>query len=122
MVGKRAAQLVAEQAGLNGIKHLYIQAAKLQNPAFLGWVVEADYFERCKENKLTLVKRTKDKAVTCKPTAWTQGGYDVVHIEKDPDTKENSYHLRFGQVTVKNAFSEAEVLHGICCLSGVCPL
>lgn len=141
MVSERAAQLLAEETGMGGIKSLYSQATKLQNPAFLGWVVEADYFERCKHRKLTLrakesdvatpflttsivpfdhaalkllralgdvdsmkvavkdlVPTTKDELVACRPTAWNQGGYDVVQIEKD-DTKANSFHLRFGQVT-----------------------
>ncbi|KAG7355017.1 hypothetical protein IV203_004373 [Nitzschia inconspicua] len=141
MVSERAAQLLAEETGRGGIKSLYSQAAKLQNPAFLGWVVEADYFQRCKSQKLALhargsnvataflststvafdhaalkllrarddvnsmqvaimnlVPTTKDELVACKPAAWNQGGYDVVQIEKD-DTKANSFHLRFGQVT-----------------------
>ncbi|KAG7359063.1 hypothetical protein IV203_015652 [Nitzschia inconspicua] len=45
-----------------------------------------------------LVPTTKDELVACKSAAWNQGGYDVVQIEKD-DTKANSFHLRFGQVT-----------------------
>ena len=141
MVSERAAQLLAEVTGMGGIKSLYSQAAKLQNPAFLGWVVEADYFRRCKNQKLALrtrgsgaattflkstivpfdhaklkmlraqedvesmqtavmklVPTTKNELVACKPAAWNQGGYDVVQIEKD-DTKANSFHLRFGQVT-----------------------
>jgi hypothetical protein len=141
MVSERAAQLLAEETGMGGIESLYSQAAKLKNPAFLGWVVEADYFQRCKHQKLTLraresdaatsflitstvpfdhaalkllraqddvhsmqaavmnlVPTTKDELVACKPAAWNQGGYDVVQIEKD-DTKANSFHLRFGQVT-----------------------
>jgi len=146
MVSERAAQLLAEESGIGGIKSLYSQAAKLQNPAFLGWVIEADYFERCKQKKLTLwpkgsseatdfstisivpfnhaglkllrerrtpsdmleavqalIPTTEDK-ITCKPTAWNQGGYDVVQIEKD-NANTKSYHLRFGQVTKSKTHS-----------------
>ena len=57
IVSERATQLLVETYGVNGIKTLYGHARKLNNPAFLGWVIEADYFSRCETSTLLLRKR-----------------------------------------------------------------
>jgi hypothetical protein len=56
MVSERATQLIVEKAGRSAISTLYAHAAKIGNPAFLGWVLEADYFSRCENNSLQLVR------------------------------------------------------------------
>jgi hypothetical protein len=56
MVSERATQLIVEKAGTSAISTLYAHAAKIGNGAFLGWVLEADYFSRCENNILHLVR------------------------------------------------------------------
>jgi len=138
MVSARATLLAVELHGTNGIKELYKHAAKLNNPAFLGWIIEADLFNRCSNNSLVmkgkgqqdaeafdsgppvefdyhnlmvvckesevkgkekealnairkeaarLVPTTKGKMQTCKPSAWNQGGYDVVFIKASDENE-----------------------------------
>ena len=57
IVSERATQMLVENGGEGAIKMLYAQARKLNNPAFLGWVVEADYFHRCERDNLMQKKK-----------------------------------------------------------------
>ena len=68
MVSERETQLVVQEAGAKGIKSLYNHARELQNPAFLGWVVQADYFQRCNSNNLTLYKIGSTKGTSIENT------------------------------------------------------
>jgi hypothetical protein len=56
LVSERATQLLVERVGRSGINTLYSHAAKINNPAFLGWIIEADYFSRCEANSLQLIR------------------------------------------------------------------
>ena len=56
LVSERATQLLVEMVGKSGINTLYSHAAKINNPAFLGWIIEADYFSRCEANSLQLIR------------------------------------------------------------------
>lgn len=156
MVSERATVLAVKQHGRNGIKLLYQHAASLNNPSFLGWVVEADLMDRCTSGRLELRTRygsviieTQNGAPTefdydylssilegavamedgdamdeepeiisemkklvpgkgetraCKPTAWNQGGYDVVFITVS-EHDEKRIVVRFGQVTKSDSHS-----------------
>jgi hypothetical protein len=57
IVSQRATQLLVEKTGSGAVQMLYAQAKPIGNLAFLGWVVEADYFSRCKHNTLILLKK-----------------------------------------------------------------
>jgi hypothetical protein len=160
MVSARATILAVEQHGTNGVKQLYKHAAALKNPSFLGWVVEADLFNRCRNGSLVMEKKGQTegqreevvfdagtpvefdydyllllyteseqeeyekessaaiaeemkrlvpgqgKTQTCKPSAWNQGGYDVVFIKtSDVDGCEKNLAVRFGQVTKSDTHS-----------------
>jgi hypothetical protein len=54
---ERATQLLMEKKGSAAVQMLYSQACLIKNPAFLGWVVEADFFFCCQHNNLSLLKR-----------------------------------------------------------------
>ena len=49
LVSQRAVELLREETDTSSFRTLYFHARKLQNPAFLGWVVEADFFEQLKQ-------------------------------------------------------------------------
>ena len=178
IVSERATLRLVEDQGDGSIRALYQQAAKMDNPAFLGWVVEADFFHRCKQGNLSLKKLkrnernvaedeiirippeppvvfdyvellklaeqakhelaqvelakggsvpTPDTAAlnelcrimakltpaegeirTCKPSSWNQGGFDVVFVETQAPTVDNTQIrliIRFGQVAKSNTHS-----------------
>lgn len=64
MVSERATQLLVDKCGQNGIKSMYTHASALKNPSFLGWVVEADLFDRVKSGELVLLdKDQKSKTI-----------------------------------------------------------
>mmetsp|Transcript_31340 Transcript_31340/g.73538 ORF Transcript_31340/g.73538 Transcript_31340/m.73538 type:complete len:603 (-) Transcript_31340:170-1978(-) len=54
MVSARATILAVERHGTNGIRQMYKHAAALKNPSFLGWVIEADLFNRCRNGNLVM--------------------------------------------------------------------
>lgn len=147
MVSSRATLLAVEHHGTNGIKQLYKHATRLRNPAFLGWVIEADLLQRCSTGHMVLRTRRQGEEVafntsqgppvefdydyllllynendtaiseemkglvpgkgetrTCKPSAWNQGGYDVVFITVSEEDERNLI-VRFGQVTKSDSHS-----------------
>jgi hypothetical protein len=62
LVSQRAVELLREQTDSTSFRTLYHYARRLQNPAFLGWVVEADFFEQLKRES------EKGKCVSLRPT------------------------------------------------------
>lgn len=54
LVSQHATILALNILGAAGTKTLYQHAIKLKNPAFLGWVVEADLMQRCASGALVL--------------------------------------------------------------------
>jgi hypothetical protein len=59
MVSGRAPQLLVTRCGKNAIKAVYQHAAALQNPSFLGWVIDADLFDRATTGCLVWNKRAQ---------------------------------------------------------------
>lgn len=62
IVSERATQMLVNVYGQNGIKELYAHATNINNPAFLGWVIEADFFSRCARDNLSLCKKGNPSA------------------------------------------------------------
>ncbi len=66
LISERATKLLVAKVGRSGIQTLYSHATEIKNPAFLGWVLEADYFSRCNANMLQLIRRDGSSFdVTC---------------------------------------------------------
>jgi hypothetical protein len=80
IVSERATQILVESMGENGIKALYGHATKINNPAFLGWIVKADFFNRCGSNTLRLRKKGDQsaKAIICERTPVV---FDHAHLK-----------------------------------------
>lgn len=54
LLSQQTTILAVEKLGAAGIKALYQYAVKLNNPSFLGWVIEADVMQRCQSGPLVL--------------------------------------------------------------------
>ena len=54
--------------------------------------------DRVKKIAAKLMPPNVSSSIACKPTSWSQGGYDVFFVEK-VQNKPMHIHLRFGQVT-----------------------
>ena len=91
MVSERATLLAVDRHGPNEIKELYKQAATLKNPAFLGWVIEADLFERCKTGCLKLRRKGEEEDVYIEVQHGAAVEFDHGHLwalfEKGDHTK-----------------------------------
>lgn len=81
IVSERATQILVEMGGANAIKSLYSHARLVNNPAFVGWILEADYCSRCKSNKLELRKKGDENA-TRVPCPSPPREFDCNEIEK----------------------------------------
>ena len=90
MVSERATQLIVDECGTNGIRALYQHALSLQNPSFLGWVVEADLFNRAKSGSLLLKdKHDQSITITCQRGAPIEFDYGyLLQLRKENDVDE----------------------------------
>jgi hypothetical protein len=80
MVSERATLLAVDRHGANGIKELYKHAATLKNPAFLGWVIEADLFNRCKTGRVKLRKKGEEEDIDIEAQRGAAVEFDHGHL------------------------------------------
>ena len=81
IVSERATQLLVEKGGSSAVKMLYAQANLIQNPAFFGWVVEADYFSRCSQNTLMLRKKGNSNPIKFECQVGSVVNFECAHLK-----------------------------------------
>lgn len=97
MVSQRATILIFDSLGINEIKQLYRHAAKLNNPAFLGWVIEADLFYRYSTGKVTLRKKGQKEDMVIEAQKRAAIEFDHGHLlalSKDGDCTKLSEEVK----------------------------
>ena len=60
---------------------LYALANLIQNPAFFGWVVEADYFSRCSQNTLMLRKKGNSNPIKFECQVGSVVNFECAHLK-----------------------------------------
>jgi hypothetical protein len=81
VVSERASQILVEKKGSDTVQMLYAQARAIQNPSFFGWVVEADYFSRCRHNNLILLKKGDPKPTKFECQMGSVVEFDCAHLK-----------------------------------------
>jgi hypothetical protein len=62
------------------MKELNKHAATLKNPAFLGWVIEADLFNRCKTGRVKLRKKGEEEDIDIEAQRGAAVEFDHGHL------------------------------------------
>jgi hypothetical protein len=81
VVSERATQILVEKKGSDAVQMLYAQARAIQNPSFFGWVVEADYFSRCRHNNVSLFKKVDPKPTKFEYQMGSVVEFDCAHLK-----------------------------------------
>jgi hypothetical protein len=77
LVSQHATSLAVKGLGAAGTKSLYQHATRLNNPAFLGWVIEADIMQRCVSGALFLEGKGGSAV------QFTEQGQDPIEFDHD---------------------------------------
>ena len=109
IVSERATHILAEMGGQAAIKALYGHARIANNPAFLGWIVEADFFDRCKRNTLTLREKGAE-AATRMPCPNKPLEFDCDELQRLSNLKDKSRLQR----AIRNLLPSLETSPSVC--------